>query len=77
MLKMDLKRIRKQLKTSVRERFGLFTLEFAEFVKGFVEASRKKTYSLKTQSDAGFANAIVFVVKLEKHVADKIWQLIP
>ena len=67
-----LKRIRKQRKTSVRERFGLFTLEFAEFVKGFVEASRKKTYSLKTQSDAGFANAIVFVVKLEKHVADKI-----
>ena len=56
----------------MRERFGLFTLEFAEFVKGFVEASRKKTYSLKTQSDAGFANAIVFVVKLEKHVADKI-----
>ena len=44
MLKMDLKRIRKQLKTSVKERFGLFTLEFAEFVKGFVEASRKKTY---------------------------------
>ena len=55
----------------MRERFGLFTLEFAEFVKGFVEASRKKTYQLKTQSDAGFANAI-FVVKLEKHVADKI-----
>ena len=49
----------------MRERFGLFTLELAEFVKGFVEASRKK-------SDAGFANAIVFVVKLEKHVADKI-----
>ena len=56
----------------MRERFGLFTLEFAEFVKGFVEASRKNTYELKTQSDAGFANAIVFVVKLEKHVADKI-----
>ena len=44
MLKMDLKRIRKQLKTSVRERFGLFTLEFAEFVKGFVEASSNKIY---------------------------------
>ena len=44
MLKMDLKRITKQPKTSVRERFGLFTLEFAEFVKGFVEATRKKTY---------------------------------
>ena len=44
MLKMDLKRIRKQRKTSVRERFGLFILDFAEFVKGFVEASRKKTY---------------------------------
>ena len=72
MLKMDLKRITKQPKTSVRERFGLFTLEFEEFVKGFVEASRKKTYYLKTQSDAGFTNAIVFVVKLEKHVADKI-----
>ena len=43
MLKMGLKRIRKQRKASVRERFGLFTLEFAEFVKGFVEASRKKT----------------------------------
>ena len=41
MLKMDLKRIRKQPKTSMRERFGLFTLEF---VKEFVEASRKKTY---------------------------------
>ena len=46
MLKMDLKRIRirKQRKTSVRERFRLFTLEFTEFVKGFVEAGRKKTY---------------------------------
>ena len=44
MLKMDLKRIRKQHKTSVWERFSLFTLEFAEFVKGFVEASKKKTY---------------------------------
>ena len=44
MLKMDLKRIRKQRKTSARERFGFFTLEFAEFVKGFVEANRKKTY---------------------------------
>ena len=43
MLKMDLKRIRKQRKTSVRETFGLFTLEFAEFVKGSVEASREKT----------------------------------
>ena len=39
----------------MRERFGLFTLNFAEFVKGFVEASKKKTYYLKTQSDAGFA----------------------
>ena len=43
MLKMDLKRIRKQCKTSVRERFGLFTPEFAAFFKGFVEARRKKT----------------------------------
>ena len=43
MLKMDLQRIRKQRKTSVGERFGLFTLEFAEFFKGFVEASRRKT----------------------------------
>ena len=42
MLKMDLKRIRIQRKTSVRETLGLFTLEFAKFVKGFVEASRKK-----------------------------------
>ena len=42
MLKMDLRRIRKQRKTSVRERFALFTLEFTEFVKGFVEAGRKK-----------------------------------
>ena len=44
MLKMELKKktIRKQRKTSVRERFGLFTLEFEEFVKRFVEASRKK-----------------------------------
>ena len=67
-----LKSFRKERKTSVRERFGLFTLELAEFVKGFVEASRNKIYQLKTQSDAGFANAIVFVVKLEKHVADKI-----
>ena len=50
----------------MRETFGLFTLELAEFVKGFVEASRNKIYQLKTQSDAGFANAIVFVVKLEK-----------
>ena len=71
------KELENNVKTWVRERFGLFTLEFAEFVKGFVEASRKKTYSLKTQSDAGFATAIVFVVKLEKHVADKIWQLTP
>ena len=44
MFKMDLKRIREQRKTSVRERFGLFTLEFAEFVKGFVEARKEKTY---------------------------------
>ena len=44
MLKMDLKRIRTQRKTSVRETLGLFTLEFAKFVKGFVEASRKNTY---------------------------------
>ena len=42
MLNMDLKRIRKQRKTSVSERFVLFTLEFAEFVKGFVETRRKK-----------------------------------
>ena len=77
MFKMNLQRIREQRKTSVRQRFGLFTLEFAEFVEGFVEASRKKTYWLKKQSDAGFANAIVFVVKLEKHVADKNRQLIP
>ena len=61
---MNLKRIRKQRKTSVSERFGLFTLEFAGFVKGFVEDTRKKTYYLKTQSDPGLANAI-FVVKLE------------
>ena len=54
------KRIRKQRKTSVRERFGLFTLEFAEFAKGFVEVSKKKrTYLLKSQSDTGFASAIV------------------
>ena len=39
-----LKIFRKERKTSVRERFGLFTLEFTEFVKGFVEAGRKKTY---------------------------------
>ena len=32
---------------------------------------------MKTESDAGFANAIVVVVKLEKHVADKNRQLIP
>ena len=43
MLKMDLQKIRKQRKTSVAERFGLFTLEFAECFKGFVEASRRKT----------------------------------
>ena len=42
MFKMDLKKIREQRKTSVRERFGLFTVEFAEFVKGFVEARKKK-----------------------------------
>ena len=47
MLKMDgnwKKELENNVKTWVRERFGLFTLEFAEFVKGFVEASRKKTY---------------------------------
>ena len=32
------------LTVSSKERFGLFTLQFAEFVKGFAEASRKKTY---------------------------------
>ena len=37
----------------------------------------KKTYELKTQSDAGFVNAIVFVVKPGKHVADKNRQFIP
>ena len=47
MLKMDLKRIRKQRKTSVRERFGLFTPEFAVFFKGFVEASRKKNFLIE------------------------------
>ena len=47
MLKMDgnwKKELEKNVKTWVRERFGLYTLEFAEFVKGLVEASRKKTY---------------------------------
>ena len=46
MLKMEIRRreLENNVKTWGRERFGLFTLEFAEFVKGFVEASRKKTY---------------------------------
>ena len=44
MLNMDgnWKKLENNVKTWVRERFDLFTLKFAEFVKGFVEASKKK-----------------------------------
>ena len=59
------------VKTWVRERFRLFTLE-SRICQRICGGYQQKTYQLKTQSDAGFANAIVFVIKVEKHVAELI-----
>lgn len=77
MLKTDLKELENNVKLQWEKDSAYLLWNLQNLSKDLRRLTGKKLINWRHKSDAGFDNAIVFVVKLEKHVADKIWQLIP